>query len=545
MLSSLCVAPVRSCELLVSTFSHQYHLLSSGLRFFTVYGPWGRVDMFPFILLDSIVRGKTVKQFGDGSSSRDFTYISDIVDGIIAVHDGRRMEGESSRQHEVFNLGNSHPIGLSDYIRLTEAIVGKKAKVEVVEAQMGDVQHTFADCSKAQRMVGYQPRVSIEEGMKRTYRWSSLTSHPTRIDSWLARLQLIVPPSPCPCPFGCFCRYVDEYVPWRKSHPPPLKEERDAASSLAAGKASSAPAGALSDVLMCTRVHCGNVADAAAFLNSTSFRSNLRAWLRHAVSVAAHVAIAVDCTDGRVDVVDSVEEALQSIDGARRVQLVKVSPWSRFVPALNALLQRAAAIDEVHYIYFTSLEAQSSLDEVQAMHSELSTSSSAMVVGLRLPGHEWHGPDHLKSSAPSSSALTPLSGLTCPWNTNALWSVRLLSRTGFLAISDDAVHGGVEEVAVVATHAALHASGEEAGERKEAAVASASPPPLAVLIDFDAANGVRASNWKAEWEDAGRRAWHEKKMASKAERAMWQLQQIELEAASSRVGVLHKTLTVR
>ena len=156
----------------MSTFSHQYHLLSSGLRFFTVYGPWGRMDMFPFILLDRIVRGQTVQQFGDGSSSRDFTFVDDIVDGIVAVHDRRHVETDRSRQHELFNLGNCSPIALRDYIQLTELVVGRKAKVEMVEAQMGDVQHTFADCSKATRMVGYQPKVSIEEGMQRTYRWS-------------------------------------------------------------------------------------------------------------------------------------------------------------------------------------------------------------------------------------------------------------------------------------------------------------------------------------------------------------------------------------
>ena len=301
---------------------------------------------------------------------------------------------------------------------------------------------------------------------------------------------------------------------------------------------------------MCTRVHCGNVADAAGFLASSSFRSNLRAWLQHAVTVATHVAIAVDCTDSRVDVADSVQEALQSVDGAGRVQLVRVAPWGRFVPALNALVQSAAAIDEVQCVYFTSLEAQCSADEVRAMRVELS-SGNVMLVGLRLAGHEWHGPDELlpsSSSSPSASGLAPLSGVTCPWNTNALWSLPQLRRTGFLNVSEDAEHGGVEEVAVVATHAALHASaGAEVDVREEKAAvfACSSPEPLAVLIDFERSGGGSSSSsswssWKAEWEDAGRRAWHQRKMASKAERAKWQLQQIGLDAASSGMRVLHK-----
>ena len=548
---SVYAATKKACELLVGTYSHQYELLCSGLRFFTVYGPWGRPDMFPFLLLDSIERGLPVKQFGDGSSSRDFTYIDDIVDGVIAVHDRRRVEAGSARQHEVFNLGGSDSIRLSDFIRTVERVAGKRAQVQVVDNQAGDVQHTFADCSKAARMVGYEPKVSVEEGMRRCYRW-----------------------------------YKDEYEPWRAQHPTLAAtkpstlrnrltalqastsmsslDERDGAraqeqpstpistASTASPVSCATPSptssqrtighqltvcppavDALPGLLLCTRIHCGQVSDGDAFLRSDSFLRHLQSWLHNAVQVAAHVAIAVDCTDGRTDVYDCVLDVLEQTNCADRVALVRVAPWGRFCPALNALLQHAAATSDVSDILFSSLEATRPLDEVAAMQSEL-RSSKALVVGARLEGHDWHRTE-LGCPASPSAAFAPLSGLTVPWNTAAMWSVRALSRTGFLSVSDDAVHGGVEEAAVVAMHSLLAATRAVSG----------TPASVATLLDFvRSADGATegSAEWKAEWEDEGRAAWHRAKMESKARRAQWQLDEMDVDGTRSLVQ--HKTITL-
>ena len=548
---SVYAATKKSCELLVSAYSHQYGLLSSGLRFFSVYGPWGRPDMFPFILLDSIERGLTVKQFGDGTSSRDFTFISDIVHGVIAVHDHRRVEAGSARQHEVFNLGNSATITLRDFIHTVERITGRRAQVEVLASQAGDVHHTFADCSKAKRMVGYEPTVSVEEGMRRCYRW-----------------------------------YKEEYEPWRAQHPPlasprlsilrdrslalpesfsssSLSSSRDTArdqddpttptsttstaSSVSSAtpspglssrtvrqqsSASPPPVDALPGLLLCTRIHCGNVSSAEVFLRSSSFLHQLHSWIESAVRVATHVAIAVDCTDGRTDVLDCVEDAVETAKGAERVRVVRVAPWGRFVPALNALIQHAAAIP-VSEILFASLEATFALDEVAAMQHELSR-SQALVVGVRQQGHEWHQPEH---DSGSSSTLAPLSGLTVPWNTTAMWAVPALSRTGFLLVSEDAVNGGVEEAAVVGAHSLLLHGSPSAGSQRAV---------LATLMDFarpaEAATDPR-SRWTTQWEDEGRTRWHQAKMESKAQRAQWQRREMELDLA--QVLVEHKTVHLK
>ena len=508
--------------------------------------------MLPFLLLDKIQRGLEVQQYGDGSATRDFTFVADIVDGVVAVHDKRVVEPGKAAQHEIFNLGNTSPISLRDYIALTERITGRRANLRVVDTQAGDVQHTFADCSKAQRMVGYEPRVSTEEGMTRTYRW-----------------------------------YMDEYTPWRESHPLPEHGEQsattvdghrhsppaDTASNSpseshlsspistsskdfqhlspgvsartlrrASHSRSPAPAGALEGVLMCTRVHCHHVDDATSFLRSSVFRTLLHGWIEHAVRVAAHVAIAVDCTDGRTDVTDAVEAAVDAIDRAERVQLVRVAPWGQFVPALNALLHHAQALEDVRELYCTSLEACSSPQEVAAMQKEL-RASDAMLVGVRLQGHQWHGDASAAPSSPSAH-IAPLSGLTCPWNTNAMWAVRPLSRTGFLAVSEDAVHGGVEEVVVVATHAALQASTHAASHAGGEGATASPVVPLAALIDFIHTDGTRSSTWHTEWQDAGRRAWHAAKMASKAERAQWQLEQVDLVSTLSQAHVSHKTIVL-
>jgi len=157
-------ATKKACELMTYTYHSLYKMNVSGLRFFTVYGPRGRPDMAPFKFVDRVSRGLEIQQFGDGSSSRDYTYIDDIVDGVVRALD--RPLG-----YQIFNLGNGSPYRLSDFIGLVEKNVGKSAVIKILPDQPGDVPRTCANISKAQELLGYQPKVSFEEGIARTVDW--------------------------------------------------------------------------------------------------------------------------------------------------------------------------------------------------------------------------------------------------------------------------------------------------------------------------------------------------------------------------------------
>jgi UDP-glucuronate 4-epimerase len=151
-------------ELFAKTYSQLYNLKLIGLRFFTVYGPRGRPDMAPYKFLTAIKNGKMFQKYGDGTSSRDYTYIDDIVNGIIASCNNKK-----NVKCEVYNLGNSSPVTLNEFISLCEATSGKKAIFEQIENQLGDVPHTYADISKAQRDLDYQPQISLMDGLKRMF----------------------------------------------------------------------------------------------------------------------------------------------------------------------------------------------------------------------------------------------------------------------------------------------------------------------------------------------------------------------------------------
>jgi len=157
-------ASKKACELLAYTYHHLYNLNVSGLRFFTVYGPRGRPDMAPFKFIDRVSRGLEIQQFGNGSSSRDYTYISDIVDGVVRAID-------RPYKYEVFNLGKGSGTSLSEFINLVQKHVGKKAIIRVLKDQAGDVPYTCANVNKADVLLGYDAKVPFEEGIRRTVNW--------------------------------------------------------------------------------------------------------------------------------------------------------------------------------------------------------------------------------------------------------------------------------------------------------------------------------------------------------------------------------------
>lgn len=150
-------------EIFAKTYNQLYGLKSIGLRFFTVYGPRGRPDMAPYKFMKAIREGKEFEKYGDGSTSRDYTYIDDIVQGIIGS-----LENRKNKLCEIYNLGNSNPITLNDFIKTCEEVVGKKANFKVKEIQLGDVPHTYANIEKAKKDLDYNPKVALKDGLKNT-----------------------------------------------------------------------------------------------------------------------------------------------------------------------------------------------------------------------------------------------------------------------------------------------------------------------------------------------------------------------------------------
>jgi len=151
-------------ELFAKTYHQLYDLNLTGLRFFTVYGPRGRPDMAPYKFLKAIKDGTKFYKYGDGSSSRDYTYVSDIVSGVVASIDNKK-----DVKCEIYNLGNSNPVSLNEFIELCEKVVGKKGNYEQIENQLGDVPDTYADISKAKRDLDYEPKVKLKNGLSLMY----------------------------------------------------------------------------------------------------------------------------------------------------------------------------------------------------------------------------------------------------------------------------------------------------------------------------------------------------------------------------------------
>mmetsp|Transcript_7565 Transcript_7565/g.22434 ORF Transcript_7565/g.22434 Transcript_7565/m.22434 type:complete len:330 (-) Transcript_7565:86-1075(-) len=157
-------ATKKACELLGYTYHHLYGLNVAGLRFFTVFGPRGRPDMAPLKFVDKISRGVAIDQYGDGSSSRDYTYIDDVVDGVIRALD-------TPLGYQLYNLGNGRPTRLRDFIRTVEECVGRKARINLKPDQPGDVPRTCADISKARELLGYNPATPFAAGIAKLVDW--------------------------------------------------------------------------------------------------------------------------------------------------------------------------------------------------------------------------------------------------------------------------------------------------------------------------------------------------------------------------------------
>jgi UDP-glucuronate 4-epimerase len=165
---SLYAATKRADELITHAYCHLYGIPATGLRFFTVYGPWGRPDMAAYLFADAIVHGRPIRVFNHGKMARDFTYIDDIVAGVLAALDRPPAQGVKGR---VYNLGNHRPEQLLDFIAVLETALGRTAEKELLPMEPGDVASSFADIEASRRDLGYEPRIPIAVGLPRFAAW--------------------------------------------------------------------------------------------------------------------------------------------------------------------------------------------------------------------------------------------------------------------------------------------------------------------------------------------------------------------------------------
>ena len=179
---SLYAATKKSNEMMAHSYSHLYGILASSLRFFTVYGEMGRPDMAPMLFADAIINDRPIKVFNHGNMSRDFTYVGDIVDGIIKVIDNPAKPSEnfdannpdpsiSTAPYRIYNIGNNSPVQLLDFIKTLEKAIGKEATKNFMDMQDGDVVSTYADVSDLINDFGYKPDTSLEVGIERFVKW--------------------------------------------------------------------------------------------------------------------------------------------------------------------------------------------------------------------------------------------------------------------------------------------------------------------------------------------------------------------------------------
>ena len=179
---SLYAATKKTNELMAHSYSHLYGIPTTGLRFFTVYGPWGRPDMAYFSFTKNIIEGKQIKVFNNGNMERDFTYIDDIVEGIIKIIDvipkpnpnwdeSKDSTSSSFAPYKIYNIGNNNPVRLMKFIEILEEKIGEKANIQFLEMQPGDVVRTYADVSDLEKDIHFKPSTTLEEGLGKFVDW--------------------------------------------------------------------------------------------------------------------------------------------------------------------------------------------------------------------------------------------------------------------------------------------------------------------------------------------------------------------------------------
>jgi len=550
-------ATKRALELLAATYTHLYGMSTTALRFFTVYGPSGRPDMAPFKFIDRIARGVPIDQYGDGSSSRDYTFVTDIVDGVVRALD--RPLG-----HAVLNLGGGRPTVLRDFIGIIAREVGREPVVRVLPEQPGDVPRTFADVDLARRLLGYCPRVPVEEGIRRTVLWykafyaaelaeggatprrEAAASSPAHRPPPVPH----VPSAPSIVSMPAASQWDADSEAAGDCTPSPISAAGTTAptpsrhgASAGAGTGAGAGVGAgiegvrgagssdggdsgtdgsqllspttVSDdgdgeadlpeppragLALCTRIHGQPSLDAQA-------SARLEAFLTAGASAAEHVAVAVEAGGGLEAGVRAVVAAVERGEAALRGRLhvLPVAPWEGFTGPLNALVRRASSLG-CDLVGFQSLELAASAGAVSLLCDAVAAGEDVLVAGAALPGHDMGA--GAEEGRLAAAREVPLSGTTVPWNTLAVWRVRSLALVGFPLVADGVgpvarADAGVEEAAAVAVAQRL------LGARRA----------RALLVRLPRAQVT----WSTSWKDPERARKHKAKMESKMARASAQM----------------------
>ena len=169
--ASFYAATKKTDEIFAAAYSRLYRIPTTALRFFTVYGPWGRPDMAPFKFTRAILEGKPLDLYNNGDQERDFTYIDDIASGVMRVIEKGFLSQDGGNFQNIYNIGGAHPVKLMDFIDILEKTIGKKAKIHPMPMQSGDVPRTWADTESLKRDYGASPKISIEEGIPRFIQW--------------------------------------------------------------------------------------------------------------------------------------------------------------------------------------------------------------------------------------------------------------------------------------------------------------------------------------------------------------------------------------
>lgn len=168
---SLYAATKRAAEMMSYSYAHMYGLPQTGVRFFTVYGPWGRPDMSPMIFANAIKNGAPIPLFGHGKLERDFTYIDDIVEGVVRLMDYAPSARDGHAAHEIYNIGNHNPVQMLDFVATLEEVLGKKAVLDLQECPPTEVQKTYADTEKLRAAIGWAPSTPLREGLTAFAEW--------------------------------------------------------------------------------------------------------------------------------------------------------------------------------------------------------------------------------------------------------------------------------------------------------------------------------------------------------------------------------------
>ena len=176
---SLYAATKRCDELIAHVYAHLYRIPSTALRFFTVYGPWGRPDMAPVLFTRAILAGKPIKVFNNGNLSRDFTYVDDIIESVVRLMD---HAPQGPVPTDIYNVGCGHPMQLMDFIHTLENALGRKAEMQMLPMQKGDVHQTYADTTKLQNVTGFRPSTTLADGIGRFVDWYMSDENPIRED---------------------------------------------------------------------------------------------------------------------------------------------------------------------------------------------------------------------------------------------------------------------------------------------------------------------------------------------------------------------------